>query len=582
MINTNESSWFICQKCKNKIPLITQFFSEDTETLQIEVRCSCQKNLPYYVKLDEYNKTKSTPENIKEILFIDYIENGLESNDKNLYCENCEKVITEESMLQKHKDHKIINLSEEDQKIDIEKIEQNFEKVKNIFQTNYINIKNNQIKYINDEIEKLKNIKDKIEEAYKKNQEINNELIKYIDTIINNYKDSKKLDNKIINYSILSNLNNNTEFNMNEFEASDRNVIETSEKLCSFFYNNYIIRRKFNNLLVDQKIKQELCVNIICKIAKDCFAVGEGGKNKDFYGIFIYKREKSSGEYKLYKSIEKAHLGEITTLCPITLIYSDYLLSGDAGDKLINIWDMKKKFRKYMYLVGHKRRIVSIISLNQLDEYKNWIASCSTGLNIKLWDLSEMKNPIQFTASPNTPKLKTMDSPSFQKGIRGPEITYSIKAHLKSLKCLFQMRDGTMVSSANDKKLKFWDISKKACIKSIDNVCTTTNQSICELDNKRLIVGCFGSIKIINVNKSIIETELNEHEVWVNCLCLTRDGLLFSGDSEGLLILWDISGEGKKISSFKKDIALKSIDILNENKIIIGLLDSTIEIVKYK
>ena len=36
-----------------------------------------------------------------------------------------------------------------------------------------------------------------------------------------------------------------------------------------------------------------------------------------------------------------------------------------------------------MYLIGHKRRIVSIISLNKLDEYKNWIASCSTGLNIK-------------------------------------------------------------------------------------------------------------------------------------------------------------------------------------------------------
>ena len=234
-----------------------------------------------------------------------------------------------------------------------------------------------------------------------------------------------------------------------------------------------------------------------------------------------------------------------------------------------------------MYLIGHKRRIVSIISLNKLDEYKNWIASCSTGLNIKLWDLSEIKNPMRFTASPNTPKLKVSDSLS-QKGIKGPEITYSMKGHLKSLKCLFQMRDGILVSSANDKKLKFWDIPKKTCIKSIDYVCATANQSICELDNKRLIVGCFGSIKIINVNNSTIENELNEHEVWINCLCLTKDGILFSGDSEGVLILWDVSGEVKKITSFKKDIALKSIDLLNDNKMIIGLLDSTVEIIKYK
>ena len=43
-----------------------------------------------------------------------------------------------------------------------------------------------------------------------------------------------------------------------------------------------------------------------------------------------------------------------------------------------------------MFLSGHKRKIVSIISLNKMYEYKNWIASCSTGLNIKLWNLSEI------------------------------------------------------------------------------------------------------------------------------------------------------------------------------------------------
>ena len=114
------------------------------------------------------------------------------------------------------------------------------------------------------------------------------------------------------------------------------------------------------------------------------------------------------------KNIEKAHSGEITTLCKITINNNDYLLSGDAGDKLINVYDIKKNFKKIMYLTGHKRKIISIISLNKIYEYKNWIASCSTGLNIKLWDLSEIPNLLNN--SDNNSNNNTFEP------IKGPEI----------------------------------------------------------------------------------------------------------------------------------------------------------------
>ena len=88
--------------------------------------------------------------------------------------------------------------------------------------------------------------------------------------------------------------------------------------------------------------------------------------------------------------------------------------------------------------------------------------------------------------------------------------------------------------------------------------------------------------KGINVNTLIIENELNCHEVYINCLCKTSDGLLFSGDSEGILVLWELSGEGKKIYSEKKDSAIKTIDLLSEDKIIVGLINSQVDILKYK
>ena len=573
----DNNAWFICPKCKNSIPLLSHFFSEEKQKWQLEIRCSCEKNASFCMDIQEFLKLKSSPKNIKEILFINYIENGLENKGKTLYCKKCDKIL-DNNNLDKHKEHPILNLLEEANNLDnrLNDIDSDFYKVKQNIEINNNISKLQQIDLIDEEIEKLKKMKEKIQLAYKQNQEFNKFFIDYVQIIINNYKNSRKMDNNLVNYNILKNLINNTEFNMNKFQANEKNILETSEKLCSFYKNNLIIRRKFNQLEIEQQIQYKQNISVVCKISKDIFAVGEAGRSteKNSFDIIIYKRDKSKNEYKLFKTIEKAHTGEITSLCKVTINNNDYLLSGDSGDKFINIYDIKKNFKKIMYLSGHKRKIVDIISLSKIYEYKNWIASCSTGLNIKLWDLSEIQNMLN---NANINSNNTTPEP-----IKGPEITFSIKGHIKSLKCLYQMNDGTLISSASDKKLKFWDVDKKVCIKTLDGVCASSPYSICEVDNNRIIVGCFNIIKIINVNTLIVENELNAHEVWINCLCITNDGLLFSGDSEGILILWELSGEGKKIYTEKKESAIKSIDLLCENKIIVGLLNSCVDILKYK
>ena len=583
--------WFICPKCKNSIPLLSHFYSEEKQKWQIEIRCSCEKNSSYSMDISEFLRLKSSPKNIKEILFINYIENGLENKGKTLYCKKCEKILDNES-LEKHNDHAILNLLEESKKVDdsIEKIIYEFDTAQNNIEINNEISKAQQIYLIDEEIEKLKNMKEKIELAYKENQEINKLFIDYVQIIINNYKNSRKLDNNLVNYNILKNILNNTEFNMNKFQESEKNVLETSEKLCSFYRNNFVIRRKFNELEIDQKINLEHNVSTFCKISKEVFAIGEGGRKpeKECYNIQIFKRDKAKNEYKLFKNIEKAHNGEITSLCKISINNNDYLLSGDSSDKLINVYDMKKNFKKVMYLSGHKRKIVSIISLNKMYEFKNWIASCSTGLNIKLWDLSEIPNLLSNNNKTDNSKDTSSDNnniitnTNIAEPIQGPEIKYSIKGHIKSLKCLYQLNDGTLITSASDKKLKFWDLEKKICIKTLDDVFISSSNAICELGNNRIVVGCFDVIKIINFDTLIIENELKAHEIWINCLSITPDGLLFSGDSEGVLILWEICGEGKKIYSTKKESAIKTIDLLGNNKITVGLLNSCLDVIKYK
>ena len=586
--------WFICPKCKNSIPFLSHFYSEEKQKWQIEIRCSCEKYSSFSMDISEFLKLKSSPKNIKEILFINYIENGLENKGKTLYCKKCEKILDNNNeSLEKHKEHTVLNLLEESKNVDntIENIISEFYNVQQNIEINNSITKEQQIYLIDEEIEKLNKMKEKIELSFKENQAINKLFIEYVQIIINNYKASRQLDNNLVNYNILKNLLNNTEFNMNKFQASEKNVLETSEKLCSFYKNNFVIRRKFNEFEIDQKINLEQNINTVCKISKDLFAVGEGGRKpeKESYNILVFKRDKAKNEYKLYKNIEKAHNGEITSLCKVSINNYDYLLSGDSSDKLINVYDIKKNFKKIMFLSGHKRKIVSIIPLNKMYEYKNWIASCSTGLNIKLWDLSEIPNLLSNTninnnKEPNPDNINNnIDSNNNAiELIQGPEIKYSIKAHIKSLKCLYQLNDGTLISSASDKKLKFWNLEKKTCIKTLDDVCVSSSNAICELGNNRIVVGCFDVIKIINFETLIIENELRAHDIWINCLSITPDGLLFSGDSEGVLVFWEISGEGKKIFSTKKESAIKTIDLLGNDKIAVGMLNSCVDIIKYK
>ena len=113
----DNNAWFICPKCKNSIPLLSHFFSEEKQKWQLEIRCSCEKNASFCMDIQEFLKLKSSPKNIKEILFINYIENGLENKGKTLYCKKCDKIL-DNNNLDKHKEHPILNLIEEANNLD--------------------------------------------------------------------------------------------------------------------------------------------------------------------------------------------------------------------------------------------------------------------------------------------------------------------------------------------------------------------------------------------------------------------------------------------------------------------------------
>ena len=560
--------WFICQKCKHNIPSLSPYYSPINKTWEIEIRCSCD-NKSYSMTLGELLKNKSIPIDIKEILFSQYQDKDSENTGKTYYCKKCDLYLSD-NLVEEHKKHNLINLKDEANKVDqlIEKINSDFYVVKQNIEINNNMAHLLQIEAIDEEIGKLTKMKEKIELAYKQNMEINTLMIEYVKTLISNYESSRDLDKNLVNFNVLENLINNTEFNMNKFVICDNNILENSEKLCKFYNNNIIIRRKINKLDISQKLTFKQNINSICQISDGTIAFGEGGCNneKQHYDILIYELDKNNGEYKLLKNIEKAHNGEITSLDTISINNNKYLLSGDAYDKCINIYDINSDYKKILYLSSHNHKIQGIIPLNKMKDYKNWIASCSTGTSIKLWDLSDIQS---FITNSNDP-------------VKGPDISYTIKAHMKTIKCLYQMNDGILISNSSDKKLKFWDMDQKICIKEMNDIVLSSFNSICELDNNRIIVGCFDVIKIININNLVVENELMEHETCISCLNMNETGLLFSGDFDGNVFVFEVTGDCRKILSEKRDSAIKLIKIFNDDKIILGMQNYCLDIINYK
>lgn len=115
--NDDLNSWFICPKCKNSIPLISQFYSEEEKKWLLEIRCSCFKDSFLYMDIHEFLKLKSNPKNIKEILFKNYLGNSFDNKGKTNFCKKCEKIMSNDE-LEEHKEHPIVDLVEKAMEID--------------------------------------------------------------------------------------------------------------------------------------------------------------------------------------------------------------------------------------------------------------------------------------------------------------------------------------------------------------------------------------------------------------------------------------------------------------------------------
>lgn len=217
---------------------------------------------------DEPHILKST--NGIQISTCNYHKNIIER-----FCKTCQSELC--SKCTGHEKHDIVFIYDIINNKKLEEIEHKIDKAKKVVNDIYKEIKDNTIKKITTEINtKISRLKLEIQEneyylqnsiktinsLYDTNVQINNDLIDFVEVLLNNYKKSSH------NFHTSFNLINNTNFNF--VVLNDYNLTDTTQ----FFKSNFIIDLKNNY----KKIKCKRC-NGLKKV--DCFM--EYIKSKQYY-----------------------------------------------------------------------------------------------------------------------------------------------------------------------------------------------------------------------------------------------------------------------------------------------------------
>lgn len=166
----------------------------------------------------------------------------------------------------------------------------------------------------------------------------------------------------------------------------------------------------------------------------------------------------------------KGHTDDVYSLCEL----SDGNIVSCSRDKTIKIWSITDNKYKCLFTIenAHASDIFKVISLP-----KNRIATCSKDSLIKIWksDPQYCKEPISI--------------------LKGP---YTL-----SINSIFYHRQKDILISGEyyNTFLCFWNIKTYQCVSIITNVMCSEKRSIYQIDSKRIVIGGYNYLNIVDINK---------------------------------------------------------------------------------
>ena len=513
-------TWLVCPLCKNSIPSLSHLIQN--QKAYVEIKCSCNNMKPQIMSIEEYLEKMTSIANSLDIYSLIFLTCKTHREEYNSYCYSCKKRLCNGCMSD-HLRHNTINIGVVVNSLDTDKLTENFEKSKNNSVINNQLSKDYIISMLMQKQEEIKEAIEQIEKNFEINKKINDDLINFCECLFQNFHKSQNA-RKITNINILNNFLDNTKFNLLQCEINENKLLESSKNLCEYYKNYYIIRKKEDSYIKTKSIETKRTIHCIKLLSNNNIAVGTSPDEEE-NNIIIY----SLPNLETIKKIS-GHFGSVSTINEIEINSNIYLLTG-ADDKSIKIWN-EKNYECELTIREHEQKITKIVTLKDTCT----IASSSWDRIIKIIDLYEL----------NDKKYKVIGT---------------LIGHKKDIKSIIQLKDGNLLSCSADKKMKIWDIKEEECINEFENVFSSTNNSILELNDGRIAVGGGKSVKIYNLSTMQEEDILHGHELWVNVIKQIKPELIITGSSDQTIKIWDLNfndcvGTIKNFESSISDICL--------------------------
>jgi len=329
-----------------------------------------------------------------------------------------------------------------------------------------------------------------------------NVINKTLETPLNNKK--KNLVKKSINSKIDKNINNDK----NKAQNSDYQYHEVqtlkghSDKIASLteLYSGCIATGSYDCTIRIWDLNKNECVmikedkgTVFCLLEFEPNMVLAGTSNNNI-GLWNLSSQNNEIEFNFLQ-----HELWVTSLVKCD---DDHFASG-GNDSNIFIWDYKN--RKYKYsLTGHKDCVLSLIKLKDGN-----LCSGSTDLTIKIWDWKNKTLNLDIT----TP-------------------------HKKWIKCLCQLRDGTLLSGSE--YICVW--SEKDLFTPIKRLSEHKHytRTICQIDDNHFASGSFDeTIKIWNIKDFTVTQTIKAHDSNIICIIKLKNNKLVSCSNDMTIKIWD-------------------------------------------
>jgi len=620
----NKKFWLICPKCKN-FPLITLKLNNESKEVFIFLKCQCSNYREEQFSIKEYlsqitQKQKhkmpctSNPahsgylavnycfqceqflcslcKTIHSTLNKDHIlsdeeikidmicDRHLEGNEIVSYCSECNRNLCENCLKEHNIHHDIYNLKTCFPKNLTDKYFEDFKLIHITF-FKYINEAK---KIIDEKISELEERTDEIKTAiktmnctYEKNNEMNQDLIKLISLMFENYYNTIENSpnfNIIFQLKILTRFNNN----LKPFKY-DENIplLDNISNFTNYLNKIYIIKTINTPLEIKEitKIPKLNNTRVLLNLGGSKLASGNMESDIQIFDINT-------------KNIVKRIVGHFSSVTAMCFIDNKYIISG-GSDTAMNIYDpsifidddeSNDDIRETCYrgfLLGHENTVSKII---QFKDGK--VATCSFDKKINIFGkclsneakedfpvielTEEEKEKLEKEKEKSNSNTITNNS-NKEEEIKEPEnkeqqeIQEQPKQELYYLNLeklatyelpnkvfdICELKDGSLIACCLDKTLKIYNMENLKLSQPEKEIkLDYTPLKVASLPDGRIVVG-FGEnpkfgIKIykLDENKEItLEKEFIEHQKLITCLYILEDGKIVTTSMDGTAVFYN-------------------------------------------